>query len=194
MRRLVHAALADPALPFARAEVENGIVCTSAPSPPNAKRLGHYAPARWTDGQRVAPELNLDATLGLHRGPVEITATVLHELAHHAQHARPDVFGKAARPPTHNKRWGALAGVLGLVVDLPRGYTRVEPWAPSVWAFKWPFMFEAPIPWRAGGGERAKGKMRLWMCACSPPIRLRVGKSEINVTCNDCGAVFVPAD
>lgn len=37
-------------------------------------------------------------------------------------------------------------------------------------------------------------KQRKWSCECEPPINLRVGKKEIDVSCNVCGSDFTPEE
>jgi len=196
--------------------VPNGVVLTFAPSPPKANTLAHYAPGRWTNGKGIAPEVNVDARRGLSQGPISFIDSILHELCHHAQYTTPKasypvhtwdakrdrfdvreaVIGKPARPPRHNKQWGALANACLLKPVLPKGFHDGHgEGAASFYRAAFPWIFEATIPWRFGlDAARSKGKMKLWTCACSPPIRLRVGRAEIHVKCLDCDTEFEEAE
>jgi len=37
-------------------------------------------------------------------------------------------------------------------------------------------------------------RLRLWVCQCEEPIKLRVAKDELDITCNTCGELFQRAD
>ena len=44
------------------------------------------------------------------------------------------------------------------------------------------------VPWR---GERSR--LRLWLCACVPVVRVRVASDTFDATCNRCGSAFTRA-
>ncbi len=46
----------------------------------------------------------------------------------------------------------------------------------------------APAPARRGG----KSTLRLWVCRCREPVRLRIGRRHVSVRCNRCGTDFEP--
>jgi len=45
-----------------------------------------------------------------------------------------------------------------------------------------------------GGKSRGKGsgsRLRLWECACEPPMKVRVARPDFDATCNCCNGLFV---
>jgi len=39
----------------------------------------------------------------------------------------------------------------------------------------------------------ASSGLSLWLCGCKPPIKLRVGRREVRVRCEECGEMFARA-
>ena len=45
-----------------------------------------------------------------------------------------------------------------------------------------------------GGKSRGAGsgsRLRLWECECVPPVKLRVARDELDITCNCCNSNFL---
>lgn len=150
--------------------------------------LGWYWGKRWNEnGTAMVHEINLCAE-ELRRGK-DIGETLLHELAH-AENAHLEI--KDCSGVRHNKRFREMAECVGLVCNdkahprLGWGVTnrgpRADEFLQSVG-----FKEEAFHLRRSDETATAKGsRLRLWECRCPKPIKIRVARDEMNVTCNDC--------
>lgn len=81
-------------------------------------RRGYFAPERWTapDGSPIH-EIGLNANALAVTPLHEMFAVLVHEMAHLAQHADPERYGKPGRGGYHSTDWHTLASSLGLLVE-----------------------------------------------------------------------------
>ncbi len=78
-------------------------------------KYGHYATLRWQLGEHLLPEVLVSGE-GLHRTPVEVLSTLLHE-ATHALADRRGIQDTSRQGRWHNQRFATLAGELGLIAE-----------------------------------------------------------------------------
>ena len=72
---------------------------------------GYYRHFGWSDdGLNPVPEISL-CPRGLHRTPMEVFSTLLHELCHQYQYE----FGKPGRGRYHNQEFAAIMASVGLI-------------------------------------------------------------------------------
>lgn len=154
--------------------------------------LGHYCPYR--NGFGLRDEIAVSDEHALRSPRWRVLGTVLHELVHqwqHQRHAR-DYKKYGSRGNYHDAEMRRKAAEFGLEID-HRGVTSYP---------------DGPTPFRkilrkygvkAAKSEAvtvvarrgpSKTKYALWECSCKPPVKLRVGRSEIDVTCNSCEEEF----
>jgi hypothetical protein len=156
--------------------------------------LGHFNPGFNDFG--LLNELALDVSHLLQRLRTgswwEVLATLLHEQLHFWQ----QLHGQPAKPGPgnyHNVQYRNKARGLGLMVSdrgVNEGY---DPDGTFLCLLRdrgvdVPSVPLAPPAKRAGRSTLAK-----WICHCSPPVSLRVGRSEIRVKCLECDQLFVKA-
>jgi hypothetical protein len=163
--------------------------------------LGHFAPHRWqvngTDRHEV-----LVGGEGLHRGPLEVLGTLLHEAAHGLAQAR-QVQDTSRGGRYHNRRYAALAGELGLEVASvqPVGWsaTAVPAATAAAYAGQLEELAAALVLWRRqehriGSGSRSRNLLAA-ICGCGR--RIRVAKAtiaEAPIVCGLCEEPFESAD
>jgi len=159
----------------------------------------------WTNGH---PGHFLEVCASAEEGPVQLCGTTIHEIAH------------ALTGPGHGHgaEWKAACRVLGLLrADAAGQRYDTAHFAPDVWAAVsaldppadgtptftatlgsgagLPF---TPRPCRMGIGARggksrgpgSGSRLRLWVCACTPPVRVRVASDAFEATCNRCRSAF----
>ena len=79
-------------------------------------KWGHFAAARWQVADSNRPEVLVSGE-GLKRGGRAVLATLLHEAAHGLANTR-GVKDTSRQGRWHNRRFAALAGELGLQVEV----------------------------------------------------------------------------
>ena len=167
------------------------------------KRLnwGHFAPHRWQVNGADRHEVLVGGE-GLHRGPLEVLGTLLHEAAHGLAQAR-SVQDTSRQGRYHNRRYAQLARELGLEVATvkPIGWSATtvpEPIA-AVYAGQLEELQAALVLWRRqehriGSGTRSRN---LLAATCPCGRRIRVAKAtlaEAPILCGACEQPFEPAD
>lgn len=170
----------------------------------------HYQ--AWENGVGHVDVIEIAATA--QESWVQLAGTVIHELAHvlagwlaghggdwkdAAQRlgftASPDAAGQVYRlalfvAPIRHAIY-ALAGEIG---DGRPGFHRYGSGGPTV-AVK-PRPCSAGVGTR-GGKSRGKGsgsRLRLWECACSRPVKVRIASDDFQAHCDRCGTAFARAD
>ena len=122
---------------------------------------------------------------GLHRGPVEVLGTLLHEAAHGLAHAR-KISDTSRQGRYHNRRYAILARELGLDVAhvQPIGWSATsvpEPTAaPNVEVLG--ELAEALVLWRRAEQASPAGSGRsrnALACSCACGRRIRVARSVL---------------
>jgi len=167
------------------------------------KRLnwGHFAPHRWQVSGADRHEVLVGGE-GLHRGPLEVLGTLLHEAAHGLAQAR-SVQDTSRQGRYHNRRYATLARELGLDVATvePIGWSATTVPEPTAggYAGQLEELQTALVLWRRqehriGTGTRSRN---LLAAACACGRRLRVAKAtltEAPILCGACQHPFEPAD
>lgn len=120
---------------------------------------------------------------------------VLGTLLHEQLHAWQEEHGKPSKRNYHNRQFQRKAAELGLIVS-PQGYQQYETPEHSPF-FSLLEKHEIRLP-KLSEPDRLKGhrkragnsKMKLWVCACRPPIKVRVGRKDFQARCLICGCNF----
>jgi hypothetical protein len=168
----------------------------------DGKRLnwGHFAPHRWQVAGADRHEVLIGGE-GLHRGPLEVLGTLLHEAAHGLAQAR-QVQDTSRGGRYHNRRYAHLARELGLDVATvkPIGWsaTTIPDHTAGAYASQLEELQAALVLWRRheariGTGTRARN---LLAAACGCGRRIRVAKAtlaEAPILCGACQQPFEPA-
>jgi hypothetical protein len=182
-------------------EVPEAVLVVASGSEGKRLNLGHFAAHRWqvngTDRHEV-----LVGGEGLHRDPLDVLGTLLHEAAHGLACAR-DVQDTSRQGRYHNRRYAALAGELGLEVAAqpPIGWSATtvpEPTA-SRYATQLEELATALVLWRrlelrAAAGSKARN---LLACTCPCGRKVRAAKTtlaEAPILCGLCEQPFQPDD
>ena len=202
------AAIADIAasrLASSEAAIVRGIKLTYGAGPDGVRGVTYYNRWHATSGS-VVPFVEISAFN--QESVCQVAGTVLHELGHVL----------APIGAGHNKLWTEACTRVGLrrvkaagtnytwanfapdireavtalrvpvdgrpnVLELPRGMTmKLKPCGAGVGA--------------RGGKSRGPGsgsRLRLWECSCEPPVKLRVARDELDITCNCCNTNFLKA-
>jgi hypothetical protein len=165
------------------------------------KRLnwGHFAPHRWHVNGSDRHEVLIGGE-GLHRGPLEVLGTLLHEAAHGLAQAR-SIQDTSRQGRYHNRRYATLARELGLEVATvkPIGWSATtvpEPTAAG-YAGQLEELQTALVLWRRqehriGPGTRSRNLLAV---ACGCGRRIRVAKAtltEASILCGACQQPFEP--
>lgn len=134
---------------------------------------------------------------------VQLAGTTVHELAHVL----------AGRGAGHGRMWKRAAKVLGLHVAKASGQTYSPAhFDPALWneisllpppadgrptaLLRNYLLVPPPCPLGVGtrmGTSRGPGsgsRLKLWLCACEPPVRVRVARKDFGATCHACGQSF----
>jgi hypothetical protein len=140
--------------------------------------LGHFAPHRWQVNGADRHEVLIGGE-GLHRGPLEVLGTLLHEAAHGLAQAR-GIQDTSRQGRYHNRRYATLARELGLEVASvpPIGWsaTTVPTQTAAAYASPLQDLAAALILWRRhdhrlGTGSRSR--------TCSPPAAAAAAASGL---------------
>jgi hypothetical protein len=163
--------------------------------------LGHFAPHRWQVNGADRHEVLVGGE-GLHRGPLEVLGTLLHEAAHGLAQAR-GIQDTSRQGRYHNRRYATLARELGLEVASvqPIGWSATtvpEPTA-AAYAGQLEDLAAALVLWRRqehriGAGARSRN---LLAATCDCGRRIRVAKTtlaEAPILCGLCTQPFHPDD
>jgi hypothetical protein len=163
--------------------------------------LGHFAPHRWQVQGADRHEVLVGGE-GLHRGPLEVLGTLLHEAAHGLAQAR-SIQDTSRGGRYHNRRYATLARELGLDVSTvkPIGWsaTTVPEQTAGAYAGQLEELQTALVLWRRqehriGTGPRSRN---LLAAACGCGRRIRVAKAtlaEAPILCAACQQPFQPAE
>jgi hypothetical protein len=182
-------------------DVPDAVVVVASGTEGKRLHLGHFAAHRWqvhdTDRHEV-----LVGGEGLHRGPLDVLGTVLHEAAHGLACAR-SIQDTSRQGRYHNRRYAQLARELGLDVATqpPIGWSATtvpEPTA-SRYAAQLTELAAALVLWRrlelrAGPGSKARN---LLACTCPCGRKVRAAKAtltEAPILCGLCQQPFQPDD
>ncbi len=186
-------------------EVPQEVIVVASGSDPRGKRLnlGHFAAGR---SQPTSLDQSTDRAEvlvsgeGLHRGPVDVLGTLLHEAAHGLAHAR-KVSDTSRQGRYHNRRYATLAGELGLEVAHlhPIGWSATS--VPDQTADRYTeVLAEALVLWRRAEQASATGSGRSrnpLACTCGCGRRIRVARSVLElapILCGACAQPFEPED
>src|SRR5512132_941319 len=95
-------------------DVPDAVLVVASGSAGKRLNLGHFAPHRWQVNGADRHEVLVGGE-GLHRGPLEVLGTLLHEAAHGLAQAR-GIQDTSRAGRYHNRRYATLAGELGLEI------------------------------------------------------------------------------
>jgi hypothetical protein len=163
--------------------------------------LGHFAPHRWQVNGSDRNEVLVGGE-GVHRGPLEVLGTLLHEAAHGLAQAR-SIQDTSRQGRYHNRRYATLAHELGLEATSipPIGWsaTTVPRPTASAYAGQLQELQAALVLWRRqehriGPGPRSRN---LLAATCGCGRRIRVAKTtlaEAPILCSACQRPFQPTD
>jgi predicted SprT family Zn-dependent metalloprotease len=162
---------------------------------PHRKSYGYFSSERFgsRDGQEVHDEIALNIKTFQQRTPIEILATLVHEMVHQEQHH----FGEPSRGGYHNKEWARLMERVGLMPsdtgapDGKRTGQRVHHYVIPDGQFAQAFAqrkFELPYYDRAGESDvtRAERKVAYTCPSCDDKVW---GKPDVQPHCGKCGLV-----
>lgn len=160
--------------------------------------LGWYGREHWINGAGNLAELNLSAE-DLKRDPADVLLTLAHEMVHQAAHEG-DVQDCSRGGRYHNRRFAELAARAGLTVptepDKRHGYAFVT-WGPA--GSKGRAALDGldssvrevfALARRVLPTKPSKGRMRLYVCGCPKPFKVRCGRTDLSARCNVCGEDF----
>jgi len=182
-------------------DVPEAVLVVASGSEGKRLNLGHFAPHRWQVNGADRHEVLVGGE-GLHRGPLEVLGTLLHEAAHGLAQAR-SVQDTSRQGRYHNRRYATLAGELGLEVASvkPIGWSATTVPEPTAAAYMSQLeeLQAALVLWRRqehriGSGTRSRN---LLAAACACGRRIRVAKAtlaEAPILCGACQQPFEPAD
>jgi hypothetical protein len=187
-------------------DVPQVVIVVASGSDPRSSRLnlGHFAAGRWqlTDQPTDRAEVLVSGE-GLHRGPVDVLGTLLHEAAHGLAHAR-TVSDTSRQGRYHNRRYATLAGELGPEVAhvQPIGWSATS--VPGSTAARYVGVLaelaEALVLWRRAEQASPAGSGRsrnALACSCGCGRRIRVARSVLElvpILCGACAKPFEPED
>jgi hypothetical protein len=182
-------------------DVPDAVVVVASGSEGKRLNLGHFAPHRWQVSGADRHEVLIGGE-GLHRSPLEVLGTLLHEAAHGLAQAR-GVQDTSRQGRYHNRRYAQLGRELGLEVTTvkPIGWSATtvpEPTAAG-YAGQLEELQAALVLWRRqehrlGTGTRSRN---LLAAACGCGRRIRAAKAalaEAPIVCGACTHPFEPAD
>jgi hypothetical protein len=162
-------------------------------------KWGHFAAARWQVADTNRPEVLVSGE-GLKRGARAVLATLLHEAAHGLANTR-QVKDTSRQGRWHNRRFAAVAGELGLQVEVdPKtgwSQTSLTDQLATRYADQLTGLDAALGLWRHT--ERQQGPAtvshNLLACSCACGRKLRVAKATLEqapIICGGCQERFEP--
>jgi hypothetical protein len=182
-------------------DVPEAVLVVASGSEGKRLNLGHFAPHRWQVAGADRHEVLVGGE-GLHRGPLEVLGTLLHEAAHGLAQTR-SLQDTSRQGRYHNRRYVHLARELGLDVSTvkPVGWsaTTVPEATAAGYAGQLEELQAALVLWRrqehrTGSGTRSRN---LLAAACGCGRRIRAAKAtlaEAPILCGLCQGPFEPAD
>jgi hypothetical protein len=182
-------------------DVPEAVLVVASGSEGKRLNLGHFAPHRWQVNGSDRHEVLVGGE-GLHRGPLEVLGTLLHEAAHGLAQAR-SLQDISRQGRYHNRRYAQLARELGLDVATvkPIGWsaTTVPGATAAGYAGQLEELQAALVLWRRqehriGTGTRSRN---LLAAACGCGRRIRAAKAtlaEAPILCGVCQEPFEPAE
>jgi hypothetical protein len=182
-------------------DVPEAVLVVASGSEGKRLNLGHFAPHRWQVAGAERHEVLVGGE-GLHRGPLEVLGTLLHEAAHGLAQAR-SIQDTSRQGRYHNRRYAHLARELGLDVATvkPIGWsaTTVPETTAAVYAGQLEELHAALVLWRRqehriGTGPRSRNLLAA-TCCCGRRIRVaKATLAEAPILCGACQQPFQPAD
>jgi hypothetical protein len=182
-------------------DVPEAVVVVASGSEGKRLNLGHFAPHRWQVNGADRHEVLVGGE-GLHRGPVDVLGTLLHEAAHGLAQAR-RIADTSRQGRYHNHRYATLARELGLEVASvqPIGWsaTTVPDATADTYAGQLEDLAAALVLWRrqehrTGAGSRSRNLLAA-TCACGRRIRVaKTTLAEAPILCSRCIQPFHPDD
>jgi hypothetical protein len=162
-------------------------------------KWGHFAAARWQVAGTNRAEVLVSGE-GLKRGARAVLATLLHEAAHGLANTR-QVKGTSRQGRWHNRRFAALAGELGLKVEVDKrtgwSQTSLTGQLAAHYAKQLTGLEAALGLWRHT--ERQVGpaatSRNLLACSCACGRKLRVSRTTLEqapIICGACEERFEP--
>jgi hypothetical protein len=182
-------------------DVPEAVLVVASGSEGRRLNLGHFAPHRWQVNGADRHEVLVGGE-GLHRGPLEVLGTLLHEAAHGLAQAR-SIQDTSRQGRYHNRRYATLARELGLEVASvkPIGWsaTTVSETTAAGYAGQLEELQAALVLWRRqehriGTGTRSRN---LLAAGCGCGRRIWVAKAtlaEAPILCGACEQPFEPAE
>jgi hypothetical protein len=182
-------------------DVPQAVLVVASGSEGKRLNLGHFAPHRWQVNGSDRHEVLVGGE-GLHRGPLEVLGTLLHEAAHGLAQAR-QVQDTSRGGRYHNRRYAVLARELGLEVASvkPIGWsaTTVPEATAGVYAGQLEELAAALVLWRRqehriGTGARSRNLLAA-VCGCGRRIRAaKATLAEAPIMCGLCARPFEPEE
>jgi hypothetical protein len=162
-------------------------------------KWGHFAAARWQVADSNRPEVLVSGE-GLKRGARAVLATLLHEAAHGLASTR-GVKDTSRQGRWHNRRFAALAGELGLKVEIDKttgwSQTNLTDRLAGRYADQLTGLDKALGLWRHAERQQepATGSRNLLACSCACGRKLRVARATLEqapIICGACEERFEP--
>lgn len=169
----------------------------------NIQQLGHYKIGRDGIGLNWRISMNL---VHLGRAKGDVLRTLLHEMLHASQHA----YAAPGEGNYHNSEFRGWCEKLGIPTNehgLDQGTVKDSLMAKYLkkHRVKGVSFFTAPgtKPTPVGRDplvprdllpKRKGSRLRLFVCGCAKPVRVRVARDEFHARCNDCLADFRRVD
>lgn len=175
------------------------IVASGAGAKGGVECWGHFSPCRWEQSEQERHEVMIGGE-GLRRGPGGVLGTVLHEAAHGLAVAR-GIVDTSRQGRYHNKRYRELARELGLEVSEQRPYgwpaTELGEGTRRRYGACLRQLGRALVLWRREDLERGQtgtgSRLRLRLCSCEPPRKIRLSASTAAdgpIVCGVCDQEF----
>jgi hypothetical protein len=182
-------------------DVPDAVLVVASGTDGKRLNLGHFAAHRWHVHGADRHEVLVGGE-GLHRGPVDVLGTLLHEAAHGLACAR-RIADTSRQGRYHNRRYATLAHELGLQVAVqpPIGWSHTtvpEPTA-NTYAAQLEELAAALVLWRRleRRADTTSKARNLLACTCGCGRRIRVAKAtlaEAPILCALCEEPFQPDD
>jgi hypothetical protein len=182
-------------------DVPEAVLVVASGSEGKRVNWGHFAPHRWQVQGADRHEVLVGGE-GLHRGPLEVLGTLLHEAAHGLAQAR-SIQDTSRQGRYHNRRYATLAREFGLEVASvkPVGWsvTTVSEVTAAAYAGQLEELAAALVLWRRQEHRLASGarSRNLLAAACGCGRRIRVAKAtlgEAPILCGACAQPFEPEE